>query len=76
MASVYLAKCNVGRQEQKRDSLSRSFLTVGNDGVRAMMTLLLCNISVVVVVSNGLVRTKTFIVIPEPSGTRHQESGF
>ncbi|CDT29204.1 hypothetical protein VCR6J2_350074 [Vibrio coralliirubri] len=28
-----MAKCNVGKQEQKQDSLSRSFLTVGNDVV-------------------------------------------
>ncbi|CDU08645.1 Sulfurtransferase TusD homolog (fragment) [Vibrio coralliirubri] len=33
MVKAYLERCNVGKQEQKRDSLSRSFLTVGNDGV-------------------------------------------
>ncbi|CDT26634.1 hypothetical protein VCR26J2_190076 [Vibrio coralliirubri] len=37
---MYLKKCNVGKQEQKRDSLSRSFLNVGNDGVKITKTVI------------------------------------
>ena len=60
---MYLEKCNVGKREQKRDSLSLSFLTVGNDGNWEMMI-------------SSLTPSKQSFVIPEQSRTRYQESAF
>ncbi|PMO75898.1 hypothetical protein BCT03_08605 [Vibrio splendidus] len=56
-----MEKCNVGKQEQKRDSLSRSFLTVGNDDYRE-------------VAIHCLLESKSLVVIPELSRTRYQGS--
>ncbi|CDT81447.1 hypothetical protein VCR15J2_690001 [Vibrio coralliirubri] len=40
MVKVYLEKCSAGKQKQKRNSLSRSFLTLGNDGVQITKTVI------------------------------------
>ncbi|KPM00689.1 hypothetical protein AN167_06540 [Vibrio splendidus] len=58
-----MKKCNVGKQEQKRDSLSRSFLTVGNDDYRE-------------VAIHCLLESKSLVVIPESSRTRYQGSAL
>ncbi|WP_210448062.1 hypothetical protein, partial [Vibrio crassostreae] len=57
-----LEKCSAGKQKQKRDSLSRFFLTVGNDDYR------------VVLIFYCLPESKSLVVISESSRARYQRS--